>query len=325
MCWHLFVHVCSHFIFRVSSLHASPDSFLCYLFFFLSFLIFPCLFCLLHSSWLSSAAVLPFHSLSLTVDCILSPSCLLPMSLFIPSSHLSCESCHLLLPLLFGKNTYWGFPAPNCQAPIAVCCFGRNNSHSAGSPRQMVGLMACQSIKSGWKFKVHRFRATKKRIHCHQSPFKWVNPFLPFWACSPLIFPAVYQPGVQIITPECLPFFIKADIYGDALQYFWLPFMGFGTLTQCWCICLHRCLLSVKPKALIVNYLLRVTLLHRRPNMSKKTWKGHYSNTFRNTLITSWRKLRREDRCDYNLVIMLDSDKVSLVHQNWQLAEVSEW
>lgn len=46
-----------------------------------------------------------------------------------------------------------------------------------------------------------------------------------------------------------LPFFIKADIYSDALQYFWLPFMGFGTFSQCWCICLRMCLQSFKSMA----------------------------------------------------------------------------
>lgn len=123
MCWHFFVHVCFYFIFRVSSPHAFPASFLCFFFFRVhqmpdthqlisSYLIsFSCsLACLLLSSWLSSLAALSFHFLSFTVNCILSLSCLLPRSLFIPSSHLFSKSFHLLLPVFVRKTLPGGFP-----------------------------------------------------------------------------------------------------------------------------------------------------------------------------------------------------------------------
>lgn len=90
-CYFLFLWTSkSYFIFIMSAPHASPVSFLC-LFYICSekgmsspiWFHFLCL-CLPLSSSLSSVVALSFHLLSFTVNCILSPSCLLPISL-IPS------------------------------------------------------------------------------------------------------------------------------------------------------------------------------------------------------------------------------------------------
>lgn len=182
-------------------------------------------------SWLHSLCLLSFAHVS--IHSILPPF----LWIFSPSPSCVCS-----------ENTYWGFSSPNCQALIAVCPFGTHNSHSAVSPRQMVGLMACQCFKSGWKFKIYTFKATTRGFIFSESILSCLSRSVHRW--SSLLFTSqVSRLSHQI----CLPFFIKADIYGDALQYFWLPFMGFGTFSQCWCICLRRCQLNGIGNKLFIN------------------------------------------------------------------------
>lgn len=192
--------------------------------------IVPSLFVL--DSWLHSLCLLSFAHVS--IHSILPPF----LWIFSPSPSCVCS-----------ENTYWGFSSPNCQALIAVCPFGRHNSHSAVSPRQMVGLMACQCFKSGWKFKIYTFNATTRgfifiSLLLSESILSCLSRSVHRW--SPLLFTSQVS---RLSRQICLPFFIKADIYSDALQYFWLPFMGFGTFSQCWCICLCRCVQSFKSMA----------------------------------------------------------------------------